>query len=119
MQYCQYTHNVFFSTADYDILPERTYNTKTHKLSPSTIGVAEVVRDASQSNNTVRSNQSSGSYDYIQDPRRCVLEIDHNKGLGFVLSANNDYDHTITAVDKVCISTNYNSNHLFLVDRIQ
>jgi hypothetical protein len=45
-------------------------------------------------------------YDYIKDPRRCVLKIDYNKGLGFVLSATGDYDHTITAVDKVRIHKN-------------
>jgi hypothetical protein len=49
------------------------------------------------------SNQSIASYDYIRDPRRCVLQIDREKGLGFVLSATGDYDHTITSVDKVCI----------------
>jgi len=57
----------------------------------------------SQSHNILQSNQSIASYDYIKDPRRCVLKIDRNKGLGFVLSATGDYDHTITAVDKVCI----------------
>lgn len=64
----------------------------------------EKVRHISQSCNTVCSNQSNGLYDYIRDPRRCVLKIEHNKGLGFILSATNDYDHTITAVEKVCIN---------------
>ncbi len=50
---------------------------------------------------TVRSTISTGSFDYLRGPRRCVLKVDRNKGLGFVLSATGDYDHTITAVEKV------------------
>ena len=52
-------------------------------------------------NDTVRSTVSTGSFDYLRGPRRCVLKVDRNKGLGFVLSATGDYDHTITAVEKV------------------
>lgn len=52
-------------------------------------------------NDTVRSTISTGSFDYLRGPRRCVLQVDRNKGLGFVLSATGDYDHTITAVEKV------------------
>jgi hypothetical protein len=63
-------------------------------------------RHISQSHDTVCSNRSNGSYDYIRDPRRCVLKIDRNKGLGFVLSAMSDYDHTITSIDKVRLHKN-------------
>ncbi len=67
----------------------------------------------------IRSNQSSASYDYIKDPRRCVLKIDRNKGLGFVLSATGDYDHTITAVDKVRIDKNQDFDCItFVLNRI-
>lgn len=66
--------------------------------------LSEEIRHISQSNNLTCSNQSSVSYDYIREPRRCELKIERNKGLGFVLSATGDYDHTITAVEKVCIN---------------
>lgn len=49
----------------------------------------------------ISTNQSNVSYDYIREPRRCVLKLERNKGLGFILSATNDYDHIITAVEKV------------------
>ncbi|CAF0925167.1 unnamed protein product [Adineta steineri] len=61
---------------------------------------SEEMQHMSRLYHTVRSNRSSGLYDYIRDPRRCLLKIDPNKGLGFVLSATGDYDHTITAVEK-------------------
>ncbi|CAF4563054.1 unnamed protein product [Rotaria sp. Silwood1] len=89
---------------DYDIPLQRINNSKT--LTPllpiihHNENLSEQVRHISQSCNTVCSNQSSASYDYIRDPRRCVLKIEPNKGLGFILSATNDYDHTITAVEK-------------------
>ncbi|CAF0852377.1 unnamed protein product [Adineta steineri] len=55
---------------------------------------------ASSIQDTVRSTVSTGSFDYLRGPRRCVLKVDRNKGLGFVLSATGDFDHTITAVEK-------------------
>lgn len=96
IEYC-----FFFSSVDYDIPPDRPNNSKTNTPLPSAL--SKEIRPISQSNNIVQSNQSIASYDYIKDPRRCVLKIDRNKGLGFVLSATGDYDHIITAVDKVCL----------------
>lgn len=63
--------------------------------SNSTILPASTIQD------TVRSTVSTGSFDYLRGPRRCVLRVDRNKGLGFVLSATGDYDHTITTVEEV------------------
>ncbi|CAF3486275.1 unnamed protein product [Rotaria socialis] len=89
---------------DYDIPIEHPKNSKTLTSSLPTTrhdkNLSEQVRRISQSCNTICSNQSNGLYDYIRDPRRCVLKIERNKGLGFILSATNDYDHTITAVEK-------------------
>ncbi|CAF3670009.1 unnamed protein product [Rotaria sordida] len=93
---------------DYDIPLERTNNSKiqTPLLSTSRHNgnLSEQVRHISQLPNTVCSNQSSPLYDYIRDPRRCLLKIERDKGLGFILSATNDYDHTITAVEKNSIA---------------
>ncbi|CAF5177316.1 unnamed protein product, partial [Rotaria magnacalcarata] len=89
---------------DYDIPIEHVNNSKISTSSLPTTrrdkNLSEQVQHISQSCNTVCSNQSNGFYDYIRDPRRCVLKIERNKGLGFILSATNDYDHTITAVEK-------------------
>ncbi|CAF0931428.1 unnamed protein product [Adineta ricciae] len=58
------------------------------------------VLPASSIQDTVRSTVSTGSFDYLRGPRRCVIKVDRKKGLGFVLSATGDYDHTITDVEK-------------------
>jgi hypothetical protein len=110
---------IFFPIADYEG-PKTTINSKARAPSPPTIRVGHNRLDAprvTQSvdtvtsntatapvlslNDTVRSTVSTGSFDYLRGPRRCVLKVDRNKGLGFVLSATGDYDHTITAVEKV------------------
>ena len=97
------------SIVDYDIPPDRTNNSNTHTPLLSTFRPNPDPHKEVPANNARSyliggySNQSIASYDYIRDPRRCVLQIDRDKGLGFVLSANGDYDHTITSVDKVCI----------------
>jgi hypothetical protein len=96
----------FSSIVDYDIPPDRTNNSKIHTPLISTFCPDQHIRKDVLSNMRVDSNQSTASYDYIRDPRRCVLQIDREKGLGFVLSATGDYDHTITSVDKVCIHQN-------------
>lgn len=112
-----------FPVADLENAPKATTSTKTRAPSPPTIRVGHNRLDAqyvSQSidttttsapvssavNDTVRSTISTGSFDYLRGPRRCVLKVDRNKGLGFVLSATGDYDHTITAVEKVRSSNN-------------
>ncbi|CAF0730470.1 unnamed protein product [Rotaria sp. Silwood1] len=107
------------SKLDYDAPPKAKVSSKTRAPSPPTVRVGhnrlEVPR-VSQSldtvanntttvpvstiHDTVRSTISTGSFDYLRGPRRCVLKVDRNKGLGFVLSATGDYDHTITAVEK-------------------
>ncbi|CAF4041131.1 unnamed protein product [Rotaria sp. Silwood2] len=107
------------SKLDYDAPPKAKVSSKTRAPSPPTVRVGhnrlEVPR-VSQSldtiannattvpvsiiHDTVRSTISTGSFDYLRGPRRCVLRVDRNKGLGFVLSATGDYDHTITAVEK-------------------
>ncbi len=96
---------IFFSTADYDIPSDQTNNSKDHAPVSPTVhferNLAEEKQHITRLYNTIRSNRSSGLYDYISDPRRCLLKIDRNKGLGFVLSATGDFDHTITAVQKV------------------
>ena len=38
------------------------------------------------------------------EARQCFLHVQPGRGLGFVLSANNDYDHTITSVEKGSIA---------------
>jgi hypothetical protein len=112
----------FFSIADYDAPSKTTTSSKGRAPSPPTVRVGHNRLDApriSQSldtvatssnlttapvssiHDTVRSTISTGSFDYLKGPRRCVLKVDRNKGLGFVLSATGDYDHTITAVEKV------------------
>jgi hypothetical protein len=94
---------IFFSTADYDIPSDKDRA----PLSPTVHferNLSEDKQHISRLYNTIRSNRSSGLYDYISDPRRCLLKIDRNKGLGFVLSATGDFDHTITAVQKVRIA---------------
>ncbi len=110
----------FFSIADYEAPPKTTISSKTRAPSPPTVRVGHNrldVPNVSQSldtvtsntisapvssiHDTVRSTISTGSFDYLRGPRRCVLKVDRNKGLGFVLSATGDYDHTITAVEKV------------------
>jgi hypothetical protein len=99
--------SIFFSIVDYDIPSEQTNNSKNHAPIRSISSVhfeenlSEEIQHISRLYNTIRSNRSSGLYDYIRDPRRCLLKIDRSKGLGFVLSATGDYDHTITAVEKV------------------
>ena len=109
---------VFF-IADYDIPPTQNNNSKiqvpflptAHHEQNLTAQVAHI----SQSLNMVHSNQSSGSYEYIREPRQCVLNIERNKGLGFILSATGDYDHTITAIEKVRIRCNMNSDCIALL----
>jgi hypothetical protein len=110
----------FLTIADYDAAPKTTTSSKTRAPSPPTVRVwhnrLDVTRvsqslDTVASNpttapissihDTVRSTISTGSFDYLRGPRRCVLKVDRNKGLGFVLSATGDFDHTITAVEKV------------------
>ena len=44
---------------------------------------------------------STRSFDPMRSARRCLLRVVPGKGLGFVLSATGDYDHTITSVEKV------------------
>ena len=75
----------------------------------------------SDDNHRAHADQSIASYDYIRDLRRCVLQIDREKGLGFVLSATDDYDHTITSVDKVCIrkKSDFTQVHLCLIPRVR
>lgn len=111
----------FPSTADYETAPRTTTSSKARAPSPPTVRVGHNRLDQSRVSqsldtvastattapaksihDTVRSTVSTGSFDYVRGPRRCVLKVDRNKGLGFVLSATGDYDHTITAVEKVC-----------------
>jgi hypothetical protein len=94
---------LFSSIVDYDIPPDRTNNSKIYTPLLSTFCPDQNLRKDVLSNVRV---DSTASYDYIRDPRRCVIQIDREKGLGFILSANGDYDHTITSVDKVCICRN-------------
>ena len=114
----------FFSlllrVADYDAPSKATSSSKGRAPSPPTVRVGHNRLEAPQisqpfdkssssiptvplssMHDTVRSTISTGSFDYLRGPRRCVLRVDRNKGLGFVLSATGDYDHTITAVEKV------------------
>jgi hypothetical protein len=110
----------FFSTADHEAPSKTTTSTKQRAPSPPTVRVGHnrldvshvsqsldivtsttTVAPISNIHDTVRSTISTGSFDYLKAPRRCVLKVDRNKGLGFVLSATGDYDHTITAVEKV------------------
>ncbi|CAF1208220.1 unnamed protein product [Rotaria sordida] len=107
------------SKLDFDAPPKTKVSSKTRAPSPPTVHVGhnrlEVPR-VSQSldtianttltvpvstvHDTIRSTVTTGSFDFLRGPRRCVLKVDRNKGLGFVLSATGDYDHTITAVEK-------------------
>ena len=110
----------FFPAADYEAPPRTTTSTKARAPSPPTVRVGHNRLDpprvsqsldtvastmtgapAASIHDTVRSTKSTGSFDYFHGPRRCILKVDRNKGLGFVLSATGDYDHTITAVEKV------------------
>lgn len=80
------------------------------------------VLPASTIQDTVRSTVSTGSFDYLRGPRRCIIRVDRKKGLGFVLSATGDYDHTITDVEKVCRCTCSIINKLsiiYFLNRIQ
>lgn len=105
---------------DYDTTPKAKVSSKQRAPSPPTVrvgnnrveesrvsqslditGTSTTTAPISAINDTVRSTISTGSFDYVRGPRRCVLRVDRNKGLGFVLSATGDYDHTITAVEKV------------------
>ena len=79
------------SAVDDEILPSKTTNTRKRSPSPRVI----------RSNDIPHLNLSGDSFDYARNARRCILNVDHTKGLGFVLSATGDYDHTITAVEKV------------------
>lgn len=81
----------FFSLflVDYDIPPDRTNTPLLSTFRP-------------EHHKPIQVEQSTPSYDYIRDLRRCMLQIDREKGLGFILSATGDYDHTITSIDKVC-----------------
>ncbi|CAF4469790.1 unnamed protein product [Rotaria socialis] len=107
------------SKPDYDTPPKTKANSKARAPSPPTIRVGlnrleescvsqsfdttgsnTITAPISTVHDTVRSTVSTGSFDYLRNPRRCVLKVDRNKGLGFVLSATGDYDHTITAVEK-------------------
>lgn len=69
--------------------------------SVDTINTIETHNPIVPIHNTVRSTISTGSFDYLQGPRRCILRVDRNKGFGFVLSATGDFDHTITEIEKV------------------
>ena len=93
-----------FSVVEYDVPFDRTSDSKTYASLTPTVHfhetVSERVRHVSQTY-TINSNHSGGLYDYIRDPRRCILNIDREKGLGFVLSATGEYDHRITGVDEV------------------
>ena len=111
-----------FSLAENDVLARTTTSTKGRAPSPPTSRYgstrldnpyasqsfdtvnsnATSVLPASSIQDTVRSTVSTGSFDYLRGPRRCVIKVDRKKGLGFVLSATGDYDHTITDVEKVC-----------------
>jgi hypothetical protein len=108
------------STVDHETPVRPTVSTKARAPSPPTVRVGHhrldthgvtqalntipinpVQTSAVSIHDTVRSTVSTGSFDYLRGPRRCILKVDRNKGLGFVLSATGDYDHTITAVEKV------------------
>ncbi|CAF1569314.1 unnamed protein product [Rotaria magnacalcarata] len=115
-------HKIGYSKSSkpaYDTPPKTKVNSKTRAPSPptirvglnrveescvsqslDTIGSNTITAPISTVHDTVRSTVSTGSFDYLRNPRRCVLKVDRNKGLGFVLSATGDYDHTITAVEK-------------------
>lgn len=84
---------------DYDVPPERANASKTHTPLLSTFRPEQHFPKEIPTH----VDPSMPSYDYIRDLRRCILEIDREKGLGFILSATGDYDHTITSVDKVCL----------------
>ncbi|UJR23589.1 hypothetical protein I4U23_026578 [Adineta vaga] len=93
---------------DYDIPSQQPIDSQTRKLLPLTVhfdrNLSEEMSHISRLYQTACSNRSSGLYDYIRDPRRCVLQIDRTKGLGFILSATGDYDHIITAIEKNSIA---------------
>ena len=86
----------FFSIADYDAFSERNLNSQRRAPSPSTVDFDQM--RVSQWDGRTSSTRSS---DETRSARRCLLRVVPGKGLGFVLSATGDYDHTITAVDKV------------------
>jgi hypothetical protein len=92
---------IFFSIEDYDVPCGRASKSPVSPTVRFHESVSERVRHVSQTY-TIHSNHSGGLYDYIRDTRRCVLNIDREKGLGFVLSATDDYDHRITGIDEVC-----------------
>lgn len=90
---------------DYDVPPDRVNGSKTHTPLLSTFRPEQNFPKEKSMQGTAQVDPSTPSYDYIRDLRRCVLEIDREKGLGFILSATGDYDHTITSVDKVCLQS--------------
>lgn len=115
---------IFLTIADYDSPPKTKVSSKQRAPSPpmarvglnrlevpvvsqslDTIASSTTTAPATSIHDTVRSTISTGSFDYLRNLRRCVLKVDRNKGLGFVLSATGDYDHTITAVEKVSQQT--------------
>ena len=102
---------------DYDVPPERGNASKTHTPLLSTFRPEPSLPKEIPSN-THQADQSMASYDYIRDLRRCILEIDREKGLGFILSATGDFDHTITSVDKVNL-TIFNRLTFGLFNRVQ
>ncbi|CAF1516560.1 unnamed protein product [Adineta ricciae] len=109
-------HNYFhnfdtdkISKLEYDVPSQQPTDPQTSGLLlPATVHVnrnlSEEMSYVSRLYQAACSNRSSGLYDYIRDPRQCILKIDRTKGLGFVLTATGDYDHTITSVEKNSIA---------------
>jgi len=83
------------SVVTYDVPPERSNSSQVYTPVLSTFAP---LSNQSKSNDT---NQLISQYDIIKEPRQCVLRLDPNRGLGFILSSMDDYGHTITAIDKV------------------
>jgi hypothetical protein len=79
---------VCFSIADYDAFSRPT---NIRAPSPTTVDFDQMPV----------SHWDARSADPMRSARRCLLRVVPGKGLGFVLSATGDYDHTITSVEKV------------------
>ncbi|CAF1468030.1 unnamed protein product, partial [Didymodactylos carnosus] len=61
--------------------------------------ISEPIQNLHSNKSQYSTVTSTKSFDYLTGPRKCILKVDRAKGLGFVLSATGDYDHTITGVE--------------------
>lgn len=98
---------IFYSTVDQSNSSVSTRNSNVSGLAKMTADFNRVSSDERKIPSLQLKETSEftkASDDDEKNIRRCIVRVNRERGLGFVLSANGDFDHTISKVEKVCIN---------------